>query len=268
MTGAFAAVLDGAGPAALVAFVVFLRVGAAMALMPAFGEAVVPQRVRLVLALAFTAVTAPAVAGPVGAVVSALTDGPSGGMPDAVLLLGSEAMIGLAIGTGFRLFVLALMTAGTIIAQATSLAQLFGSAGTEPMPAVAHILVTGGLALATMGGLHVALAQALIGSYAVVPPGGGLPAEALQGWGIAHIARAFSLGFRLAAPFLIASLLYNVALGVMNRAMPHLSVAFVGAPAITLGALGLMMLSLPVGLTVWSAALTGFLADPFGLPHP
>jgi flagellar biosynthesis protein FliR len=270
MTGALAALLDAAGAAAPVAFIVFLRVGAVMALVPAFGEMVVPARVRLVLALAFTAVVAPAVAGPVGAVAAWMGDGasPPRGASDAILLLGTEAMTGLAIGIGFRLFVLALMTAGTIIAQATSLAQLFGSAGVEPMPAVGHLLVIAGLALATMNGLHVAVARALIASYAAVPPGGGLAAADLQVWGIAHIARAFALAFRLAAPFLIASLLYNVAMGVINRAMPHLSVAFVGAPPITLGALGLMLLSLPFGLTVWAAALTRFLADPTGMPPP
>ena len=38
-------------------FVVLLRVGAAMALLPAFGELVVPQRIRLVLALSGSATT-------------------------------------------------------------------------------------------------------------------------------------------------------------------------------------------------------------------
>jgi len=43
------------------AFVVFLRVGAAMALFPAFGERSVPERVRLARGLAFTLVILPAV---------------------------------------------------------------------------------------------------------------------------------------------------------------------------------------------------------------
>ena len=43
------------------AVLVFLRVGAVMALLPAFGEQIVPQRIRLVLTLAFSAVVAPAV---------------------------------------------------------------------------------------------------------------------------------------------------------------------------------------------------------------
>ena len=62
MNGLIAQMLQAAGvtqdwlwPAVLV----FLRVGAAMALMPAFGEQVVPQRVRLMLAVAFTAVVLP-----------------------------------------------------------------------------------------------------------------------------------------------------------------------------------------------------------------
>lgn len=40
--------------------VVFLRVGCALSLTPAFGEQVVPMRVRLALAFAFTAIVAPA----------------------------------------------------------------------------------------------------------------------------------------------------------------------------------------------------------------
>ena len=43
------------------AFVVFLRVGAMMALVPAFGETVVPVRVRLALGIAFAAITWPVV---------------------------------------------------------------------------------------------------------------------------------------------------------------------------------------------------------------
>lgn len=43
------------------AFLVFLRVGAAMALLPAFGEHSVPQRIRLALGVCYTLVILPAV---------------------------------------------------------------------------------------------------------------------------------------------------------------------------------------------------------------
>ena len=79
---------------------VFMRVGSAMSLLPAFGEQAVPQRVRLVLALAFTVVVAPA--------LQIAPDPTEAG----VLPLLIEVVIGLMLGIGLRLFILALQTAG------------------------------------------------------------------------------------------------------------------------------------------------------------
>ncbi len=235
---------------------VFLRVGAAMALLPAFGESAVPQRVRLGLALVFTIIVMPAV----GTRIEPLTQHQNG----IGILLATEPLAGLALGIALRLFVLALQMAGSIAAQATSLSQVFGGGGIEPQPAIGHLLVFGGLALAVMAGLHVRIAEVLILSYDVLTPGQFPDASMLGDWGVVQIAQAFSLAFTLAAPFIIASLVYNVAMGVVNRAMPQLMVAFVGAPAITAGALFLMFLVMPLMLSVWSGALQQFLQDPFG----
>ncbi len=78
------------------------------------------------------------------------------------------------------------------------------------------------------------------------------------------MAAAFALAFSLAAPFTIASFVYNLALGVINRAMPQLMVTFVGAPAITLGGLALLLVSAPILLGIWHQCLVDFIADPFG----
>lgn len=48
----------------------------------------------------------------------------------------------------------------------------------------------------------------------------------------------------------------------MNRAMPQLSVAFVGAPALTLAGIGLMVIVLPVGLGIWHSHLNTLLDVP------
>jgi len=89
-----------------------------------------------------------------------------------------------------------------------------------------------------------------------------IPSEMLTIAGVGKVARSFALGFTLAAPFVIASMLYNVTLGVINRAMPQLMVAFVGAPAITAGGLVLLFLSAPILLSVWADALRSFLDAP------
>jgi flagellar biosynthetic protein FliR len=61
----------------------------------------------------------------------------------------------------------------------------------------------------------------------------------------------------------IASLLYNLALGAINRAMPQLMVSFVGAPALTLGGLALLALAAPILLSFWSDAVERALFQPF-----
>ena len=232
------------------AFLVFLRTGAAMALMPAFGEQSVPVRVRLALTLAFTAVVAPAVVDRIGP-----------GAP--VLAVAAEVMAGLALGIGMRMFILALQMAGAIIAQGTSLSQAFGGAAPEPLPAVGNLLTMAGLAIAVLAGLHVKAAALLILSYDMLPPGRLPAASDLAHWGLAQVSRALVLAFSLAAPFTLASLVYNVAIGVINRAMPQLMVSFVGAPALTAGAMALMVLVIPLALVVWRGSFDAFLAAPF-----
>lgn len=238
-----------------IGFIVFLRVGGTMALLPALGEQSVPARVRLFLALGFTAIVAPAMANTIS--LNQLQN-------SLGHLVWTEPVIGLGFGIVLRLMVMVLQMAGSIAAQATSLAQIFGAAGTDPQPAIGHVLMIAGLALAVMAGLHVRVAEGLIMSYEVFPIGTRPEADAYSEWGISRVAQAFSFAFTLAAPFVIVSLLYNVALGVINRAMPQLMVAFVGAPAITAGGLILLLLTTPILLPIWKSAFEATLHDPFG----
>ena len=258
MNELLAGILGASMTGLLTGFVVFLRVGAAMAVLPAFGEQMLPPRIRLAIALGFTVITAPAVADHVA---------PIAARGEVVgLFVATEAFAGLLIGLVLRLFVLCLQMAGTMAAQSTSLSQIFGGMGGEPMPAVSQLLTIAGLALAVMAGLHVKVVELLVLSYQMMPAGRFPLGEDVLTWGLGNVARAFTLAFSLAAPFVIASLVYNAALGAINRAMPQLMVAFVGAPALTLGGLVMMAVALPIALAVWARALDGWFANPFGMP--
>ncbi len=235
-------------------FAVFIRVGAMMAVVPAFGEQSVPVRLRLGVTLAFTLIVAPAAQIP--------------SMPisfiDVLVALGPEVITGLFFGLGLRFFVLVLQIAGSIAAQSTSLSQIFGgSAGVDPQPAMGRVLVVAGLALAALMGLHVKIASYMILSYQTVPFGILLESDTVLVLGIKEVGLTFALGFTLAGPFVVASLIYNVTLGVINRAMPQLMVSFVGAPAITAGGLLLLLLTAPVMLAVWMGKFSSFIALPF-----
>jgi flagellar biosynthetic protein FliR len=236
---------------------VFVRVGAVVSLLPGFGERMIPIRVKLGVAVAFAMVVWPMVA-------------PGLDIPArpffAMLLV--EAAIGLMLGLAIRLMVIALQLAGSIAAQSTALAQIFGAgAAPDPMPAIGSILMLAGVTLALAAGLHVKAAIAMARSYEILPLGLPVPAADVAAWGTARVAQAFALGFSLAAPFVIAAFAYNLALGAINRAMPQLMVAFIGAPAITAGGLLILMLAAPVILHFWGHRLDLALADPLAMPR-
>jgi flagellar biosynthesis protein FliR len=233
----------------------FVRIGAVVALMPGLGDPAVPQRIKLALIIAFSLVVAPILA------ESLVVAGPE----PAIAALGGEALAGLILGIGLRLFVLALQTSAAIIAQATTLSQLFAGAAPEPQPAIGNFFLMAGIALVMAAGLHVRAAELVLLSYDILPAGGYPAANQAADWGLSLISRTFSLAFSLAAPFVIASMIYNLALGAINRAMPTLMVSMVGAPALTLGALAMLALASPVLLAVWLDAFNDHLARPFGI---
>lgn len=245
------------GPAEfLIVFAVFCRIGAAAALLPGFGEQVVPARIKLSSALAFTVIIVPLVWEEMSNVTASQT-------VTSVIL--SETLAGLAVGLFFRLILVVLQITGAVAAQSTSLSQIFGAGlGSEPQAAFSTLLVVAGLALATSLGLHVQFAHVFVYSYEIFPPMLLLNPMDVTEWGVSHISNVFSLGFSLAAPFVIASVIYNFGLGVINRAMPQLMVAMVGAPAISLGGLVILFAAAPLILGTW----VGYLNDSITLEVP
>jgi flagellar biosynthesis protein FliR len=248
----------GTGPAFIAALVaVFVRVGAVVALLPGFGEQMLALRLRLVAALALTSAVWPMVLPD----LPVLGDSPV----EMVLAFLAEAASGLALGIALRLMIMVLQFAGSIAAQAASISQIFGAGVTpDPLPAAGNLLVMAGIALALASGLHVKAAAMIAYSYQILPLGR-FPAGAdMAEWGVAQASHAFALSVTLAGPFVLLSFLYNLALGAINRAMPSLMVAFIGAPFIIGAAIVMLMLAAPALLAVWLGTLDAVLADPLG----
>jgi flagellar biosynthetic protein FliR len=234
---------------------VFLRVGAVMALLPGLGEQVISVRVRLALTIGLTTIILPAVAP--GIPVS------TPGLGSFLHALATETTAGLFLGIMLRTFIMAIQTAGAIAAQSTSLSQLLGSTGMDPLPAIGHILTTAALALLMATGFHIKAALFLVYSYELMPALAFPDPRAIAEAGRERVGQSFALAFSIAGPFVILSVLYNLTLGAINKAMPQLMVAFVGAPVITLGSIAMLLVCAPFMLTAWLAALEGFLAAPF-----
>jgi len=226
--------------------IVFLRIASLMAILPGFGEHSIPMRIKVGLAIALTLIAYPMVELGAHAIQN---------LSSFIYYLASEVITGLFIGLLLRLMVLALQTAGSIAAQSTSLSQILGNTGAEPMPAMGHFLTTGGLALLMIMGFHVQLISMIFMSYDLFPAGHIISPATLMSLGINHVNFVFFLAFGIAAPFCISALLYNVTLGAINKAMPQLMVAFVGAPAITFFGLFLLYICAPYMLKTWADAV-------------
>lgn len=111
---------------------IFIRVGAVMALLPAFGEEAIPARVKLGATIAFSMIVVPIV---LPRYAEDIDQG------QFLKMIGPEVVAGLILGILFRFFVIALQVAGTVAGQSTSLAQIFGAGvGAEPQPTSAPCL--------------------------------------------------------------------------------------------------------------------------------
>ncbi|MCP8940409.1 flagellar type III secretion system protein FliR [Alsobacter sp. SYSU M60028] len=247
------------GPQLAVLFMlVFARVGVLVMLMPGVGERFLPVRVRLALALFLTLALTPVVRPMLPASVAR----PDGAM--AALLV--EIGIGLMIGLTFRLIIASLQTAGNFVSQALGLAfaETVDPSQGGQAAAVGNFMTLLGVTLIFATDAHHAVIAAIGGSYLALPPGMVPATGDAASLALGTMATGFSVAVRLAAPFLVFAIVFNVGLGVLSRLMPALQVFFLAMPAtiilgfvILFGVLGLMMLEFLNELSTLLTPFTG-----------
>ncbi|WP_237217680.1 flagellar biosynthetic protein FliR [Falsiroseomonas oryziterrae] len=257
MSAPDAALLAALPGLAFQAALLFARLGAAAMVLPGLGEQDVPATIRLSLALALVLLLLP-VLGP------DLPPAPEPGVATARLVL-QEVAIGLWLGGLARIIALALAMAGQLVATLIGLQGLLagdaemGGQGTVLSRAFALVAAT----LVLASGLYAIALRALVESYAVLPAGAPLPAGAAAEAMVAAGAASLGLALRLAAPFVIAAVVLNVALGLLARLAPQVQTFFVAVPGQILAGLALLALIAPPLLAAYAEALRGaFLALP------
>ncbi|NPD17504.1 flagellar biosynthetic protein FliR [Xinfangfangia sp. D13-10-4-6] len=240
--------------------VVFLRIGAVIAILPGIGESYLPQKIKISIVFLITIIVFPAVSNTFNHNLKISADG----IVFTLSVVAVEVVSGLTLGFLLRVMVMCPQTAGAMVGQSISLAQMFNGTGPEPQPIVSNLFAISGLVLfLSMGGLSRAV-ELIVYSYEFLPPGMPLGAQDFSKLGLLQVSRLFAFSFAMAAPFVISALLYNLGLGAINRAMPLLMVTFIGAPALTLGGLVLLAIATPFLLQVWQEMVHLRLLNPFG----
>ena len=223
----------------------FVRLGTAIMIMPGVGDSFVPARIRLHFAVALSLALFPMT-------VKYVPD-PLPGTLGLFTLIFMEFVIGIFFGGIARIFMMALDTAGMIISIASGLsnAQLFNPALSSQGSLVGAFLSVTGIVVLFAMNLHHLLFAGIIQSYDFFPLGA-LPDFGSMAEMIARsVSAAFSIGIKIAAPFLVMSILIYTGMGILSRLMPQVQVFLLALPLQILLALMVMSMMLSSAYLFW-----------------
>jgi flagellar biosynthetic protein FliR len=167
-----------------------------------------------------------------------------------LVVVGSEAMIGLFLGSVARILLAALDVAGTVVSLQLGLsaAQIFNPTAAAPGTLTSTFYGVLGVLLIFVTDLHHLLLRAAVESYDVFAPGVVPPSGDLAEMIAKSVAGAFLIGMEMSAPFILLGLLYFIAIGLVGRLVPQLQILFVTQPLQILGGLAVLGLVLATGM--------------------
>jgi flagellar biosynthetic protein FliR len=202
----------------------FARIGAMVMLMPGLGEANIPVRIKLSIALLLTLIILPLHRSAYHIDMESMTA--------LVVLMLHEIIIGIVLGATARVTLSALQVAGSIIAQQMGLGFVTSVDPTQGQQGllVGNFLTILGVTLLFATDSHHLVIAALNESYTIFSPGETMASGDVAALATRAFAAAFRIGLQLSAPFLVFGLVFNIGLGVLARLMPQMQVYFVGVP--------------------------------------
>jgi flagellar biosynthetic protein FliR len=209
----------------------FARVGTMLMLIPALGEQIIPARMRLSFALAFSLVLYPVITPDLPRLPAE--------MLDVIVLLFHEIIVGLILGGITRIIVMSTQVAGSVIAfqAGLSVAQAADPTNGGIQGAIiGSFLSFLGITLIFATDLHHIALAAISDSYMIFSPTTPLMFGDAAQMAIETISGAFVIGVQMSAPFIVFGLVFYLGIGILARLMPQLQVFFVAMPAtITVG---------------------------------
>ncbi|WP_065357805.1 flagellar biosynthetic protein FliR [Kluyvera georgiana] len=207
-----------------------LRVLALITTAPILSERSVPKRVKVGLGIIITFVIAPSLP-PVDVPLFSA---------NALWLALQQILIGIALGFTMQFAFAAIRTCGEIIGlqMGLSFATFVDPGSNLNMPILARILDMLAMLLFLVFNGHLWLISLLVDTFHTLPIGG----EPINSNAFLALTRAggmiFLNGLMLALPIITLLLTVNLALGMLNRMTPQLSVFVIGFPiTLTVGIL-------------------------------
>lgn len=236
----------------LSAMLAFARIGTVIILVPGFGDARISARIRIALGVIVSLALLPAV--------------PKTIVPDQPALLASliafEVTVGLFLATAVRLFLSTVHVLGAQISYSAGLANSISpnDGNFESASSLSSLVYMGAIAFMFATDTHHLILKGILLSYDAIPVGT-LPVIDMAQQ-IARIsADVFYIALSIGAPFLVFSILFNLALGLANKVMPAMQVFFVASPAMIIIGIGILAIAVGMILHTVNEELSNWLQD-------
>ena len=214
----------------LAVFAAFCRIGGCIMVLPGFSSFRVPLQIRLFLALAVSMALTPLL----WDIIYPRVQNPGS---EYLYLIGSGLMIGVAFGMIARYIVLGLQFAGTAIQMVIGFNTSGGMSVTESEQEgqMTSLITFTGLLILFLTDFHHMVIRALVGSYSFMPMGDGFAPRMALVTLTDTLSSTFMVMLRLASPFIIYGLVFNLAIGFVNKLAPQIPVYFISIPFILFG---------------------------------
>lgn len=233
----------------LALFAVFCRVGACFMVLPGFSSARIPTNIRLVIAVAVSLSLTPLLWNTVYPKVSG---------PGTVYLstIFVEGMIGVVIGLVARFFVLGLQFTGTVATMmigfnAPPTADVLEDGAENQLT---NLISFAGLLILFILDFHHVIILALADSYRTLPIGGVFEARRALVTLTDTLSATFMVMLRLASPFIVYGLLFNLTIGFINKLTPQMPIYFISAPFIIFAGLILVYFGIAMMIRLFADA--------------
>jgi flagellar biosynthesis protein FliR len=224
-------------------------------LMPGFSSPRIPVTVRLFLCVAISLALTPFLGETIEKIIG------NASTFALLKLIVTETLIGSLIGFMGRIFFAALETLGTSIAMQIGLANALGVSveDSDSMPSIADFLLFLATTLLFVTDQHLEVIRGLVASYRTLPVASGFGPQ----FGLIQVAdtlaKSFFLGLRVASPFILFGIVFNLAVGVANKLTPQIQVYFITTPFAVAGGLFLFYFTFKEVLQLFMAGFSNWL---------
>ena len=218
---------------------IFMRLGSALMLMPGFMSSYVNMRLRLSIALALSFVLLP--------FLNEFLPAPSADFLANLKICGFEILYGLFMGLVMQFLYSALNLCGNFAGTAIgfSNAQVFNPSSQTQSIVLESFFSIIALTVIFISDLHHMMISAVIDSYNIFPVGGPLPLDDFANFLSQALGKSFTMGFKLASPFIAFTIIFYVGMGLVSRLMPQLNIFFLSLPLQIYLGLGLLFITIP-----------------------